>query len=581
MFFWRWTIVLCGVLLLIGCESAPVATPLPVENARTVRARTPVWTNTPLVAAEQTPVADTPETTVSPAVEEATPGPVASPVPPATTPVTPPESAEAGDLTHCMQLFGPDSQQRFSARLQNISFAQSATVPQLVLEFDLQTGQLHGSAGCIPPAAALMAPSGEVTSVLQLQLPHWVHDAAWEQSLITLTRSIATNQSEMVRSITMFPLRDKSDGMLLEVGLKEAVPYSVEVDGERIVVSFGTTPALGDDPLGFDFGQPKRPTQPVIFIQAGEIWALEGDRVRAVSSTTMLESAVALSPDGSEIAFCRTDVDTLPEFGSLWVSTLDGGNERLVADVGGCVDPAWSFDGSTLWFSAPWSAIQPLSYRLWSAELASGDVRPRSELDLWSRTSPQPLPQGEVVLHGSNGQGLSTVLLLNDTQTRDLGHTLLTQYHAVADVLVAPAGDLIAVSAVRADGGADLVVLNLDGTIQAVYGTEHWWSRPLGWTADGQLYYLVATCRAGTVLSYELHLVGETDQLLLEGATLAAIGPALTIGEDLLYVRETRGTEALRGPEPLVSGPSTLWIMNPQGERQELLSTVRPVTGLQ
>lgn len=567
------------VLVLAACQQQVPPTAPPLQNQLTALAQTP--TATPSPTPTETPI-PSPTPTVTP-----TPRPTVGPSPTPTPEATPTPDPTLGSFGFCTQAFGPDQDERFSAELSAIELSRGNNADQLELVFAPRSGQVAGTALCIPAAAAeaLIATEG-LSAVVRLELSQWLHDEAWSSSLTTLTTPLLTEGLTTIQSVAVQTQPDASAGLVIELGLKAPHGFSVGLSGNRLVLRVSDTPdpALQSDPLGTANGSPRQPVDPVIFARSGDLWTLDSGNVRAITTTLAIESDFAISPNNRRVAFCRAEPDVLPELGQLWVSDLDGGDPQLLADVGGCSDPAWSVDGRSVWFVAPWSQVTPLNYRLWSVTASGGEPEARSELDAWSRTDPQPLPRGEVLLVGSDGDGRRSLLVRDRAgRTIDLSGEINSDYEGIGSALLAPDGQSVAVEALRADGGADLLLMDpSDGSITEVIGASSFWSRPLAWNADGSLYYLVTVCRAGLVLGYELHLLdGSSDETLVEGSTLAEIGAATATGEGLVYVRALETTAAERGPQPELDGASTLWLLEPQsGGRGQLVAVPDTIIGV-
>lgn len=558
------------LVLLAGCQQQAQPTPRPIPNELTAIALTPTTTPTLEPTATLTPLPATP--TVAATVR---PSPTAGPSP-TPLPATPEPSAQ--QLSYCETAFGAATNERFSARLRDATISRSSIGDQFIVEFTPVRGQVAGRAVCIQPAAAnVLGATSVLSGVLRIELPLWQQDAEWAASALTTTKALRVDAANHIESVVMQAVPNRSAGVVIELGLDAALPFSAKLEGNRLVIQLADAPTkpLGDDPLGTVKGQVTPPLQPLIFGRAGDLLKFEKNRVTIISSTLAIETSVALSPDRRTIAFCRSAPDALPEQGGLWVSDLDGKNEQLLADVGGCADPAWSFDGKAVWFVAPWSSAAPASYRLWTVPADGGEASPKSSLDEWSRRAPQPLPGGDVLTVGNAEDGRGALLLTNSESgvASVLGQSSLGAYPGIGRALLAPDGKKVAVEALRNDGGADLLVLDTKGKIQTSI-TGDWWNRPLAWSADGTLYYLVTTCRAGLVLSYELHsLAGRTDKTVSSGGTLGDIGSAVATDEGLVYVRTPEGGLAVRGPEPFIAGPSEVWLLEDQsGNRARLLS---------
>ena len=83
------------------------------------------------------------------------------------------------------------------------------------------------------------------------------------------------------------------------------------------------------------------PEHQIFFLQNHDVWRLRDGRAEPVTTTSDLETALAVAPDGETVAVCRAPADTDPAnlpYGvrsGLWIIQVDGSEERLLADVGG------------------------------------------------------------------------------------------------------------------------------------------------------------------------------------------------------------------------------------------------------
>ena len=560
------------VVALAACQQAPQPTARPLQNELTILALTPTGTATPTATVTLTPAPASPTTepsatptrTVGPSPTKGA-SPTAGPSPVGTPRATPASTPTANQSSSfCTQPFGAVTDERFSARLNNAGLDRTPNGDRLFLELTSSSGPVNGVVRCVPPAAAqLLAGDSAIASVIQIDLPLWRHDDLWRSSSVTLTEVLKLDTLQHVRSVVSQSSSD-SAGVLIEIGLDQALPFTVQLDGGRlnVVIADSATATLGDDPLAKSNGSPSAPKQPVVFASKGDLYRYESSRVVPITTTLAIESAVAISPDRTQIAFCRANPDGLPTQGALWTSTIDGDNETLVADVGGCAEPAWSLDGGIIWFTAPWSDAAPDSYRLWQVKANGGDASAVSPLDEWSRRMPHALPDGSVLTVGHTDGGQGGLLISNPLSGTDglLGQASLGNYRSVGQAQVSADGTRIAVEALRADGGADLLVLDQTGKqLDAI--TDQWWVRPLSWSSDNKLYYLNVACRSGQVLNYSLHSrQGSNDSQIIKGATLGDLGSVAVVDDALLYVRALQSPDNERGAEPMISGPSELWL---------------------
>lgn len=556
-----WVLLLVG---LIGCQQSAQPTARPLSDQRTtvpltatavalLPTATPEPTKTPTPTIQATaPVSATAQATPQPTVGAGTP--TAQPSQPVTV----------GDAGFCHATFGANTQERFSSRLEAMNVQSASNADVLELTFAPQSGPIGGMVRCLTPnAASLLSATDGISSVIQIELPLWHHDTAWSSSILTLTKALRYDGLQHITTVAA-QSSPSSAGAIVEIGLDQILPFSVKLTGSTLQVSVANSAGtlLNDDPLANATGIPTAPTRPILFASRGDLFSYELARVVPLSTTLEVESDFAISPNGAKVAFCRATPDVLPTQGALWISDIDGKNEQLIADVGGCVEPAWSFDGSSVWFVAPWSAATPPNYRLWQVATNGGEPVAQTNLDAWSRRKPQPLPDGRVVMLGETEGGRNAVIVTNGITgtTAVVAEAALVQYASINSVLVAPDGTSLAVEATRTTGGADLLVLDLQGKLVSSV-TSNWWNRPLAWNNDGTLFYLASVCQSGAVLQYELHsLKGSSDTIITKGNTLGEIGAAAVVDDALVYVRALESASVERGASSIISGASELWL---------------------
>ncbi len=325
------------------------------------------------------------------------------------------------------------------------------------------------------------------------------------------------------------------------------------------------------------------------------------DGASRLTDTAESETALALSPDGANLAFCRSQVAGVdPELtrvtvpAALYVMDADGANERQLAAVGiGCADPHFNPDGDRLAFAVDEQGASPARYSIWVAPLNGGRPERVSPEDAWSRRAPQWLDDGKLVYVASAPDGRSTLLLLDTAsgEERDIGADLLLEdgelrYRELLRPLVSRDGSRIALEALRADtAGADLLLLDTEGREVDVIGDQDddrpYWVRALAWGEGDTLYYISTACASSllhdyTIYSYE----GGRSQLLLAGRSRSSIGAAIAAGESLIYLTGDGGGQP-RGPNQTQPGPTELWIWNiAGGERGTLLLADRHISRL-
>jgi hypothetical protein len=594
--------VLIVLLGLAGCSTDVPATSTfaPFKTAQALiptstASRTPEPTSTEAV---------TPTETAPPEPSEA-PTPTARPTdeagPPATTRPSPtrrPTSSSAESTaepeivlsasSYCGGSFGAGYGERFSAELTSMSIEREDAVERLTLRFDMAEGDLHALAHCLLPLASeVLTNTANLASVLRLELPNWEHDQRFSASVPVLVAPLQLKDTTIIQSAAVRSSSEDSAGLLLELGLSKPVPFRAGVTSDTLVleVESAPQPPFGDNPLLQEQGAPSLPDQPLYFIRGGDIWhKVWGAKERAAEpllTSAELETNLALSPDGATLAFCRTTTPDTPELGSLWISGSDGADPRQLADIGGCADPAFTPDGTRVVFVAPAGPTPPLVFNLWSVALDGASPEQLSPLDEWSRRAPFPLDSGQIVTRGDSELGHSVLLLERPGEDSSDLSVNLGGYVGIGAVLPAPSGRSIAVEALRASGGADLVLLDLSGHVQATIGRDGFWSRPLGWNEDGTLFYMRATCAIGLILPYQIRLYsGANDQVLAEGSMMGDIGVATASSSGVVLVQQPATSIELRGPAPSPAGPASLWLIDRGGGRLRILASQEPISGL-
>jgi dipeptidyl aminopeptidase/acylaminoacyl peptidase len=116
--------------------------------------------------------------------------------------------------------------------------------------------------------------------------------------------------------------------------------------------------------------------QALLFVHDGDLWQVPsaGGTPRAVWTTPEAEGAIALSPDGTRIAFVRGGQPSVPEWaraeGSLWVRSLANRSEvRLTEGPEVVSGPSWSPDGSRIAF-----ALTPVTLKSETPEYSGAKI---------------------------------------------------------------------------------------------------------------------------------------------------------------------------------------------------------------
>ncbi len=492
----RTLLVLPLVLLmaLSACDLTTVGETEQIANIETIRAGTPSPTATP--TATRTP---TPTATATPTV-----GPTATPSPTPLPPTPTPNPALVG-FGFCDQRVGTLAG-RFSARLLAADASGTPAFEQVVLRFELAPGSapLGAVASCAPAGDldASLAADLDGAYALRVSLPGWLRDEAFRSSPITST--LAFSGTRTLTSARLVPAANPDAGVDLLIGLSEPLPFrlTLERNPTRLTLAVARTSpivAASDQLQVPGSGGAPALSGPSFILFDGDIWRVESGQQDAgpgltpvgagatnLTASPETETALAVSPDGKQVAFCRSapgldpaDTD-LPVPGALWIMNADGSAARPLAQVGvGCADPAFSPNGARVVFAVDETGVAPIQRTLYAVPLERG--RPERLIDgadEWSRFAPQWLEGGGLIFAATARDGRSTLFLRDPRgEISDVGARVLVNdagdavYRGFGRPLAAPDGSRFAVEALRADGpGADLVVFDASGGILEVIG---------------------------------------------------------------------------------------------------------------
>lgn len=584
----RIVLLVAALLLLASCGDS-------VAELERIVTPTPVPTSTP------TP---SPTVTKTPTIT-----PTPSPAPPTATPLPPtptPNPALVG-FSYCNQEAGKTDSGRFSARLNEVSTESFPAFERFELEFALSpdSQSLSALGNCLSERDFLLV-SGEPVSpgsyVLALHLPAWLHDDAFAESVVT--RTYGFTNTTMINSIELRYEQNDDAGATFYLGLDEPVMYRLSLeDPARLRVEVARSSSLNEasDMLNLPLGNNRslNVEDPLFFLLKGDIWRADATGVISLTETIQDETALALDPDGTALAFCRTrnagetpGESALFVPGDLWLMRADGSRQRQVASIGfNCADPAFSPDGSLLALSVGETSVNPSHRSIWvvpaqtTTPITSTDSITRTTPtptpampmaaqrvagdDEWSRSAPQWIDDETLVYAARATDGRSTLFLLRIPEAieEDIGAELVVgdRYRALGEPLVSPDGRVIAVEAVRADqSGADLVLLDANGAEQDVISADYW-TRPLAWSSDGKLLYMTTVCPGTLVQDYKLSLrdtlTGSGDRLLASGIALGGFGDAAIVQGDIAYVTSERAQPGLhRAGNIAAQSPSRLWL---------------------
>ncbi len=611
------------VFVVTGCTQVREAEQ--IANIETIIAGTPSATPT------TTPTL-TPTATVGPtATPTATPSPTPTPFPP--TPTTNP-ALQA--FSFCNQQTDPLAQSRFSARLNQVSARGFPAFERIVVDFEVapDSAPLNAAAHVLNERDFTLITGEPVAPgpyVVQVELPGWLHDEAFRETIPTET--LTFTQTRMVSRVDVRYDTETDAGATIVVALNEPVPYrlSLTADRSQLLIEVALTSPLveSSDQLTLPLGSgSSQATAPLFFLLDGDIWRIDAPGVTLVPTPTSdmpltrtptgtpsprrqpdrgagpvnltrspaEELSLAVSPDGSMIAFCRAlpGIDpsetTFAVPGTLWTMQADGSNPRQIAAVGiNCDHPAFSPDGQTIVFSVDETGLSPVQRSIWSVPVRGGRAQRIAGGDEWSRGHPRWI-NAETLIYPANAQdGRSTLFLLRfaEDAERDIGADLVldTNYRGFGTPLVAPDGRTIAIEALRSDNtGADLLLLDANGVRRRTLN-EGYWMRPLAWSADGTLFYMTTICASTLIHDYTLHRYTRTgqEQIIAAGRSLGTIGATTALPDGLAYVTTPRPRPGPRGSGAIVPhGATSLWFWNlAEGTRGQLYSADRGIIQLE
>ncbi len=481
-------------LILSACDLTTVGETEQIANIETIRAGTPSPTATPTATLTPTPTA-----TATPTV-----GPTATPTPTPLPPTPTPNPALLG-FGFCDQRVGT-LDGRFSARLLAADASGTPAFEQVILRFELTPGSapIGAMAVCAPTTDldATVAADLDAAYALRVRLPGWLRDEAFRSSPITST--LTFSGTRVLTGARLIPAADPDAGVDLLIGLPEPLPFrlTLEQNPTRLTLAVARTSPIvaASDQLRVPSGGGAPDLDgPAFILFDGDIWRVEAGQADAgpglapvaagatnLTASPETETALAVSPDGTKVAFCRSapgldpaDAD-LPVPGVLWIMNADGSDARPLAQVGvGCADPAFSPDGARVAFAVDETGVAPIQRTLYAVSVEGGRTQRLIEGgDEWSRFAPQWLEGGTLIFAAASQDGRSTLFLRNPRgEISDVGARVLVNdngdaiYRDLGRPLAAPDGSRFAVEALRNDGpGADLVVFDASGGILEVIG---------------------------------------------------------------------------------------------------------------
>ncbi len=481
-------------LILSGCELSSVSDSERIANVETIRAGTPSATATPTITLTPT-FTPTRTATVGPSpTASVTATATETPMPPTPTP-----NPALSGFGFCNQASAGASG-RFSARLTAVAASGFPAFEQLSLSFDPgpNSAAVHAGASCVSAAdAAALSGLADASSpyVLRVELPGWLRDERFSSSAITQTLSFTTTRT--IRGARLVASADPAAGATLLVGLDQALPFrlSVQRNPTRLTLSVARSSPIvaSSDALQIPTGGGKPSIAgPAFFLYDGDIWRLDGSggKPKNLTNSPESETALAVSPDHTRIAFCRTAPGLDPAEaslavpGALWAMSADGGDAQPLAQVGvSCADPAFSTDGKTVAFAVDETGALPTQRAIYTVPAAGGTPQnAQTSGDEWSRFAPQWLASGALIYAAQAEDGRSTLFLrAPGGEVLDVGAPILVgdaggtsaRYRGFGRPLAAPDGSRVAVEALRSDTpGADLLILAADGGLIETLGAQ-------------------------------------------------------------------------------------------------------------
>lgn len=492
------------VLLLAGCDLMVAGEREEVANIETILALTPSPTNIPVPTNTPEPTPTFTPTVGPTDTPSPTPEPTVTPLPPTPTP----NPALAG-FGFCDQQGGA-TLGLFSARLAEIQASGTPAYEQVFLRFDLalNSAPLGAWATCVGPTdSANLAPDRDPAPyAVRVSLPGWLRDDQFRASELSETMNFSGTR--IITALRIVPSADPEAGADLLIELSEPLPFrlTVERDPSRLIIAVAReSPVVeASDELRIATNDDAPSLEaPVFTLFDGDLWALEAGLdnpapgwelehagVRNLTNSPESETHIAVSPDGSSIAFCRAapgldpgDAE-LPVPSALWLMNADGSNPRMLAQVGvSCADPAFSPDGGTLAFAVDETGAMPIKRAIYIVSTTRGGAARRlgSGGDEWSRFAPQWLQGGGIIYAAQAQDGRSTLFLRRapSQSEADVGADLLVRedgqapYAALGRPLAARDGSRVALEAMRSDApGANLLILDASGALVETLGSQ-------------------------------------------------------------------------------------------------------------
>ncbi|MBC8161001.1 MAG: hypothetical protein H7Z42_07260 [Roseiflexaceae bacterium] len=585
---------LCAALLFAtGCTQLSIAEEelLRATAAAVAETAIPVAVAPTTVAgAAQTP------TTLPTSAPTAQPAPTA---PPTATPLPAPPATDPAlaGFSLCDQVAGDPLGGRFSARVTAITTTVQAKFERLELALSVPDSSVapHALARCLSAAddALTTASSAGGGYTLLVSLDGWLRDELFQAS--TVSPTLTLSGTTVISAASYRVPANAEAGADLAITLAQPLPYKIELvqNPTRLVIDVAKASPLS---ATSDFlTQPNgtaAPSAPVYYLQDGDVWRYEGGNATNLTNSPEIETALAFSEAADYVAFCRAAPgaaagDALAA-SSLWTISPDGSDPVELAAPGlSCADPAFSADGTSVAFTVDEGSATPPRLSIYTVPTEGGEpTRVGAANDEWSRFAPQWLESGRLVYAARAEDSRSTLFISGEGVEEDIGAALTvgSPYNALGRPLAAPDGSAIAVEAIRADGGgASMLVLAADGTQQQELA-EGFWTRPLAFNQQGDLFFMSTECASSAVQSYTLsrRAAAGSATPIARGITGGGFGQFAARSDTLVYVALDRVPPGSRGGEigaPV--GPSSLWAWDVRvGGRSPLVESQGSISGL-
>ena len=191
----------------------------------------------------------------------------------------------------------------------------------------------------------------------------------------------------------------------------------------------------------------------VAFASHGWIWVMDlaSGVARRLTRGGGIDARPAWSPNGELIAFVRDDTEDTE---IIWVAANSGAELGRVDSPGLELDPAFSADGTKLFYSSAESEVRALD--LWAVDIESGERRPVTDAP-GIELKPQPGERALVYLWKGGGRDRVVVRSGDSTEPRTL---IEGNIASMARPALSPDGSTVAVNWPTQEGW-DLRLLNV------------------------------------------------------------------------------------------------------------------------